>query len=257
MYEGLTEIFQQVENLAPTAALVFTRVAAVVALLPGFGELMLPLRVKLAGAVAFSMVVWPTVAPALAGIGANGVGLVTAILAEAAVGTLVGLSVRLLVMALQLAGSIAAQTTSVAQMFGAGATPDPMPAIGNLLFLGGIALVMAGGLHVKAALSLIETYRLFPVASVPDPGEVAAWGVGGVARAFRLAFTLAAPFLVASFAYNLALGAINRAMPALAVAFIGAPAITAGSIALLAVVGGTILMVWSGHVEDALIRLLR
>ncbi len=54
-----------------------------------------------------------------------------------------------------------------------------------------------------------------------------------MAQAFALGFSLAAPFVIAGFAYNLALGAINRAMPQLMVAFIGAPAITAGGLLIL------------------------
>ena len=69
---------------------------------------------------------------------------------------------------------------------------------------------------------------------LPVPAaDVAAWGTARVAQAFALGFSLAAPFVIAGFAYNLALGAINRAMPQLMVAFIGAPAITAGGLLIL------------------------
>jgi flagellar biosynthetic protein FliR len=44
--------------------------------------------------------------------------------------------------------------------------------------------------------------------------------------------------------YNLALGAINRAMPALMVSFIGAPALSAGGLALLAILMPFLLSVW-------------
>ncbi|HBQ37312.1 MAG TPA: flagellar biosynthesis protein FliR, partial [Rhodobacteraceae bacterium] len=64
-------------------------------------------------------------------------------------------------------------------------------------------------------------------------------------HAFALAFTLAAPFLIASLIYNVALGVINRAMPQLMVAFVGAPAITAGALFLMFLVMPLILVVWS------------
>ncbi|OZA12754.1 MAG: hypothetical protein B7Y02_06935 [Rhodobacterales bacterium 17-64-5] len=44
--------------------------------------------------------------------------------------------------------------------------------------------------------------------------------------------------------YNLALGAINRAMPQLAVSMVGAPALTLGGLALLAVATPLLLAVW-------------
>ena len=56
------------------------------------------------------------------------------------------------------------------------------------------------------------------------PGQdVAEWGVARVGAAFALALGLAAPFVIAAVLYNLALGVINKAMPQLMVALVGAP----------------------------------
>ena len=66
-----------------------------------------------------------------------------------------------------------------------------------------------------------------------------------MSRAFSLAFLLAAPFVIASVIYNLALGVINRAMPQLMVAFVGAPVITLGGIVLLFLASPLMLSVWN------------
>ena len=149
-----------------------------------------------------------------------------------------------MVIALQLAGSIAAQSTALAQIFGAGVAPDPMPAIGNILMLAGITLAVASGLHVKAAVAMARSYEILPMGLPVPAADVAAWGTARVAQAFALGFSLAAPFVIAAFAYNLALGAINRAMPQLMVAFIGAPAITAGGLLILMLAAPVILHFW-------------
>ncbi len=73
-----------------------------------------------------------------------------------------------------------------------------------------------------------------------------------VTDAFGLAVSLAAPFAVASFAYNLALGAINRAMPQLMVAFVGAPAITAGALLLLWIAAPDMLFHWADRLDAVL-----
>ena len=65
MPEGLAELLDLTEAGLVGFILVFTRVAVVVGLLPGFGERVIPARVRLAAAVAFAMVVWPMLAPAL------------------------------------------------------------------------------------------------------------------------------------------------------------------------------------------------
>lgn len=237
---------------------VFTRVGAAAALAPGFGEQAIPARVKLAVAVAFTLIVWPSIAPvavdapATVAAAERPAALWRLILAEAAAGLCLGLSVRLLVFALQYAGSIAAQSTAVAQILGGGVTPDPMPAVGGVLTLAGVTLAMSAGLHVKLATAMIGSYSVLPFGVFPVAGDLAAWGVARGAQAFALAFGLAAPFVVAALLYNLALGAINRAMPQLMVAFIGAPAITGGALILLFVAGPVALIHWAGLVDEVL-----
>lgn len=226
--------------------LVFTRVGAVVALLPGFGERMIPARVKLGVALAFSVVTWSL----LGGVAADPARpFYLMLVIEAGIGLLVGLAFRLMVIALQLAGSIASQSTALAQIFGAGATPDPMPAIGNILMLAGVTLAVASGLHVKAAVAMARSYEILPMGLPVPAADIAAWGTARVAQTFALGFSLAAPFVIASFAYNVALGAINRAMPQLMVAFVGAPAITAAGLLILMLAAPTILTFWNGRLD--------
>lgn len=164
-------------------------------------------------------------------------------LSESIVGLAMGLGVRLFVLALQTAGSIAAQATSLAQILG-GAGVEPIPALGYILVVAGLALAVMSGLHVQAVQMMIGSYNVFPVGQFADSSLLSQWGVTRVAQAFSLAFTLAAPFLVASLVYNLALGAINRAMPQLMVAFVGAPVITWGALFLLFVSAPFMLVVW-------------
>lgn len=229
---------------------VFLRIGAVMALLPAFGETAVPLRVRLALALAFTMVVTPAVAPLQ--LPARGGEQVAALAAEVAVGLCLGLLLRLLVLALQTAAAIAAQASSLAQIFGGSAGAEPQPAIGHLLTLAGLALAVSAGLHLRVAEALIGSYALFPAGAFPAPGPVAAWGTARTGAAFALAFTLAAPFLVASLVYNVALGVINRAMPQLMVAFVGAPALTLGGLALLLAAAPALLGVWRAALLGAL-----
>jgi flagellar biosynthesis protein FliR len=251
MLEGLAEVLDLSEAALASAVLVFMRIGAIMALLPGFGEQAIPMRVRLGLTVAFTMVVWPLLAPELLAVDPTRP-FVAMMVIEAGVGLLFGLSIRLLVMALQFAGAIAAQSTSLAQIFGPNATPDPMPAMGNILMLAGVTLAVTAGLHVKAAVAMAESYAILPMGVPVSGADVAAWGMARVAQAFALGLSLAAPFVIAAFAYNLALGAINRAMPQLMVAFVGAPAITAGGILILLLAAPAILQVWTGRMDATL-----
>lgn len=245
MIEGLARILDLTQGGLAAFVLVFVRTGSVVALLPGFGEHFIPPRIRLALTLAFTLVVAPLAAPVVD----PDRPFFLLMLIEAGAGLMIGLALRLMVLALQLAGSIAAQSTALAQIFGAGATPDPMPAIGNILMLAGVTLAVAADLHVKVALTLARSYEVLPVGAALPAADVLAWGASRVAMAFGLGFSLAAPFVIAAFAYNVALGAINRAMPQLMVAFIGAPAITAFSILLLMLAAPLILTTWSGRLD--------
>lgn len=221
--------------------IVFMRVGAMVSLVPAFGEQSVPARVKLGLAVAFTFIVVPAapVAPPMM-VASQIVGL---ILAEAMTGLFLGMMLRLFILALQVAGSIAAQSTSLSQLFG-GAGMDPLPAMGHVLVVGGLALATIMGLHVQIAEFMINSYTLVPVGKVIPSDMLTRAGVAEISRAFALGFTLAAPFVIASLIYNVTLGVINKAMPQLMVAFVGAPAITAGGLIILMLAAPLMLSIW-------------
>lgn len=231
--------------------LVFLRVGSVVALMPGFGEQSVPVRVKLALSIAATMALVPLLTPqemdawTLASLGKF-------VLAEPFAGLIFGIGLRLFVMVLQTAGTIAAQSTSLSQILGN--TAEPMPAIGHILVIGGLALAMMAGLHVKMLGYIAHSYTLIPAGEFPSPELISNWAVQQVSQSFSLAFQLSAPFVIVSLLYNLALGAINRAMPQLMVAFVGAPAITAAGMVLLALLVPSILLTWLAEMDLFLVN---
>ncbi|WP_299984271.1 flagellar biosynthetic protein FliR [uncultured Ruegeria sp.] len=229
---------------------VFFRVSALVSLLPAFGERSIPTRVKLAVALAFTLIVVPAI-PAVE-VSPGLPNMAGSICIEILIGLMLGIGLRLFVLALQTAGSIAAQATSLSQILG-GAAAEPVPAMGYLLTLAGLVLAVLLGLHIRAAQFMIHSYTLFPMGTLPAAPDLSQWGVAQVARSFGLAFALAVPFVIASLIYNLALGVINRAMPQLMVAFVGAPAITFAGLFLLFAGTPLILSTWS----DALFAFLQ
>lgn len=246
---GLEAAFQLWWAQLVEAFFVFLRLGAVMALLPAFGERSVPARVRLALTLAFTIIVTPlsdglraplTATDPLARAGV-----------EIAVGLALGIALRLIFLSLQIAGTIAANVVSLSQILG-GVSVDPQPAMGHILAVAGLALAVINGLHLKAIHAMVESYAVFPGATAPNAADMATWGTARVAQAFALSFSLAAPFVIASVIYNLALGAINRAMPQLMVAFVGAPAITMGGLVLLFVCAPLMLSVWLGAFDALL-----
>ncbi|OCX65302.1 flagellar biosynthesis protein FliR [Thioclava sp. SK-1] len=250
----MTELLAEVLDLTRygffMAFTVFIRVGAASAVMPAFGEKAVPMRVRLGIAGAFTIIVMPSVAPELAPQIGDGFPY-AALLPETAAGLLMGIMLRLFVLALQTAGTIAAQATSLSQLFG-GSIGEQQPAIGHMMIMAGFAVAVHMGLHVQMVELLIGSYNAFPFGEFPNPELVRSWGSAGVSTTFKLAFSIAAPFVIAGVVYNVALGAINRAMPQLMVAFVGAPALTLGGLIMLAIALPSGLMMWHGALSEFL-----
>ncbi|MCF8510061.1 MAG: flagellar biosynthetic protein FliR [Rhodobacteraceae bacterium] len=239
-FAGLLDLIGLGQDFAVAALFVFLRIGAAMALIPAFGENSVPQRLRLFIALAFTAVVAPAAMPLMPkdpGLMATAVEIVA--------GLALGAAFRLFILALQTAGAMIAQATSLSQIT-AGAPPEPQPAVGHLLTAAGLALAVMAGLHVKVAAVLILSYSILPAGAFPNASDITEWGVWQIAQAFSLAFSLAAPFTIAALMYNLALGGINRAMPALMVSFIGAPALSAAGLVLLALLSPLLLGVWTG-----------
>jgi flagellar biosynthetic protein FliR len=237
----MTEALLDLHDLAMPHVLaflaVFLRVGAMMLLLPGFGDRMIPTRIRLVVGFALAVAATPVVAPPAS--------ITPALVAsEGAIGLAFGAVLRCVAQALLMAGTMAAQLTSLAQLFG---SVEPSSAIGNTLNIAGLCLIMAAGLPVWLVEMIVRSYDVLPMGAVMPGSDVAIWGVSRLAHAFALALGLAAPFALAAMVYNLAMGVINRAMPQLMVALVGAPAITGASGVILLLAAPVILMAWKGQ----------
>jgi flagellar biosynthetic protein FliR len=219
--------------------LLFARIGTMVMLLPGLGELSVPVRVRLVVALLLAAVLFPLHRAAyVIDLRAPGP-VVIALAQELLVGVVLGLTARLTISALQVAGSV------VAQQLGLGfvTTVDPTQGqqgiiLGNFLTMLGITLIFATDLHHMVIAALHDSYRLFRPGEVPVAGDIAMLVTRIVGGAFRVGIQLAAPFLVFGLVFNLALGILSRLMPQMQVFFVGMPlSIIIGFLILLLVVG--------------------
>lgn len=230
---------------AEGAVLIFLRVGAAMAALPAFGEQTIPARIRLVIALMFSAAITPAVLPGL-----QSASLEQGFFPEIVIGLFLGLSVRLFVLALMTAGTIAANATSLSQLFPSGA--EPQPAISQLLVVTGLALAVQADLHLRLIEFLILSYDLMPGGVWPQSAVLARLSLAQSSNAFALAFMIAMPFVIASLLYNVALGVINRAMPQLMVSLVGAPALSLGGLMLLALVSPLALVVWLNAINGFL-----
>jgi flagellar biosynthesis protein FliR len=183
--------------LAATFMLVFARIGTMVMLLPGLGELSVPVRVRLTVALVLSAVLLPphrnayhidlrTFGPVLAMLGQ-----------ELLIGAVLGLTARITISALQVAGSAIAQQLGLGFVTAVDPTMGQQAVIvGNFLTVLGVALIFTTDLHHLVIAALNDSYTLFQPGEVPLFGDIAALTTRTVASAFRIGIQLSAPFLV-------------------------------------------------------------
>ena len=221
-------------------ALAYARIQACLLTLPGFGERLLTVRVKVAVAMALT--------PLFAQPAAVPDGLpVVAVAAEMATGAMLGLFVRLLAFALDIAATALAQSASLSQILGISEDMPPHP-IGNLLHLAGLATLFALGLPVMVCRLLADSFQLRPTGAWPQAGDVVRMIVPLLADSFALAMVLASPFILGGLLFQLLSGVVARVMPALPIVFLLAPAAILVALIALAIVTPSVLGLWADHV---------
>jgi flagellar biosynthetic protein FliR len=242
--------------LAATFILVFARVGTMVMLLPGLGEMSVPVRVRLTIALVLAAVLLPlhrnayqldlrTFGPVLAMLGD-----------ELFIGAVLGLTARLTISALQIAGTV------VAQQLGLGFVTQIDPTqgqqnviVGNFLTMLGITLIFATDLHHLVIAALDGSYTVLHPGEVPLLGDVAAHTTRVVASAFRIGIQLSAPFLVFGLLFNLGLGVLSRLMPQMQVFFVGLPVSILVGLLILLLVLGAMMSLFLGSVSDVMHQL--
>ncbi len=231
--------------------LVFARLGSVIMLLPGFGEAYVSPRVRLLFALVLSVVVLPLVAQHLPNMPGSPIVLVIHLVTEVFIGVFIGISVRFLVSALQMAGTVLAYQSSLANAF----VFDPASAQQSALssaFLSttGVLLIFVTNLHHLMLAGIIDSYQVFEVgASLPvsDMSETAARLLG---RSFVLAMQIAAPFVVVGLLFSLGVGLVNRLIPQVQVFFIAMPMQIAGGFLVLSLTLTGAMMWFLGAFEN-------
>jgi flagellar biosynthetic protein FliR len=224
-----------------------------VMLLPGLGELSVPVRVRLTVALVLTAVLLPAHRNAYQVDLRTFWPVVEMLGQEMLIGAVLGLTARLTISALQVAGSVIAQQLGLGFVTAVDPTMGQQAAIvGNFLTVLGVTLIFTTDLHYLVIAALNDSYTLFRPGEVPLLGDIAALTTGTVASAFRIGIQLSAPFLVFGLLFNLGLGVLSRLMPQMQVFFVGIPlSILIGFLILLLVVGA-MMATFLGSVESVL-----
>jgi len=208
------------------------RVAGLVMVAPVFGSRLIPARVKVALALAVTMVVAPALPAPQVGSGWLGLGF--AAMQETLVGLAMGFMLQMIFDALVIAG----QTIAMTMGLGFAMLVDPqrgvaVPVLSQFFVILGILIFLSLDGHLALLQTLADSFRLLPVGALPSTDGL--WSlIGWGTQMFAGAVSIALPAVVAILVVNIAFGVMSRAAPTLNLFAIGFPAaLLVGFIVLL------------------------
>jgi flagellar biosynthetic protein FliR len=235
--------------------LAFSRVSAMVMLLPGLGETNIPVRIKLSIALLLTMIILPLHRQAYQIDLQSLAPLLVMMLHEIIIGIVLGATARVTFSALQVAGAVIAQQMGLGFVTSVDPTQGQQGVlVGNFLTMLGVTMLFATDSHHLVIAALSDSYKVFAPGELVPSGDVASLATQAFGAAFKLGLQLSAPFLVFGLVFNVGLGILARLMPQMQVYFVGAPlSIMLGFLILalvLAATMGTFLGYFDGVMRD-------
>jgi|TARA_R110002096_G_scaffold435927_1_gene664314 flagellar biosynthesis protein FliR len=224
--------------------LIFTRLGAMTMMLPALGETSVPPRVRLFLSLSISLIIYGLIRTTIPIMPVSPVALGVLLVCEVLVGVMMGLSIRLLVSSLHIAGTVMAMQSglAMAQAFDP-AQGGQSSLVATFMTLLGVTLVFVTDLHHLMISAMYNSYNLFPIGGEIIVGGFAELITETVANAFKLGIQMAAPIIVYALVFNAGLGVIARLVPSLQVFFVAIPInITMGFVILAVVIAAS--MAW-------------
>lgn len=204
--------------------LVFARIGAAIVYMPGFGELYVAMRSRLAFALLLTLALFPMVRELAPPLPSHPAELGILVLGEVTIGIFFGLICRLLLLATLSAGMIIALQIGIANALTSDPTSAQQGAVtGNFLIAAAVVLIFATGLDHLTIRALAGTYGVFPPGEMPNLGDMADMFARVVEDSFVLAMQMTAPFLVYGLVVQIGMGLLARLMPTLQVFFVIMP----------------------------------
>ena len=200
-----------------------TRILGLIATAPLFGNLSIPIRVKIGLGVMLTLVIAPTV-PAIPATDPMSLAGALILMQQLIIGLSMGFAMRIVFAAVEMAGEVAGLTMG----FGFATFFDPQTrartsAIAQFLALLTLMLFLALNIHLSMLATLADSFVSMPISgSLAGTGafrQIANWG----ALIFTAGTQLALPIIAALLITNIALGILTRAAPQLNLFGIGFP----------------------------------
>lgn len=237
-------------NWAPAFALVFARIAAAMALLPGLGESVAPATVRIGLALSLTILLLPELQPLVPVVPDAGMSMGLMVVGEVITGLWFGWVARLIALALPIGAQVTGYMIGLSSVL----QPDPelgaqSSALGKLFQLAAPVLLLVSGMYRLPVIALDGLFQLVPpghILPATDSMEVA---VAAVGKTFSLALQLASPFVVLGIVWHLAVGQVARVGARMQIYFVSMPGQILTGLTLLTMTVGAIILAWQDGVQ--------
>ncbi len=225
------EVSQSPQTFMVLVGLSFARLVSFFSIVPFFGGAAVPARVKVATAMAFVIILYPSLAasvPENQTLGFGPLGFIALLAKEVLLGFTLGFIASLVFEAVQVAGRIVdfQRGSTMAELY-APQVQSRVSELGQFKLQLAIILFIAVGAHRLFINSILQSFEFIPILTFPKfaPGwSPAAESITKLtASVLSIGLQLAAPALIALLLTDLFFGIINRVAPQVNVFFLSMP----------------------------------
>ena len=220
---------------------VVARLSFIIFFLPGIGEQVIPTRARAFLLIGVALAI--TTSGFITGPASTDLTTLFGLLVtEIFIGFALGVMLRATIWMMTIAGSVIAQSIGLSQFLAPALEHEAQTLTANLLSMAGAAVLLSANFHVEVIVSLMRLYTDIPLGALTLlSGPMLAQSLYS---AFGFALLLAWPFVAVNLLYNVSLGFINKALPSLMVAFVGAPFMVGAGTMMLALSIAGLLIAW-------------
>lgn len=204
--------------------MIFTRIAAALMLLPGFGGRILQARMRLMLALSIAFVLMPVIAPLYPPQPSTVSRLLLMILGEATVGLFLGVMTQVLMATLHIAGTFIGFQTGLTNAFSFDAVAEQQSQLLTSFFTNvALVIIFATDLHHLMLRALVDSYDLFRPGHPLPFNDFTATLARSLTTSFALGVKISAPLLVFGLVFYSGLGLLSRLVPQMQVFFVALP----------------------------------
>jgi flagellar biosynthetic protein FliR len=238
--------------------LIVARFGTAIMLMPGFGDVYVPARVRLSLVLLIAMILTPIIGPILPPEPTQPASLLKLVAGELFVGAFLGGLIRVLMSSMTTAGTVIAYHAGAANAL----VFDPVSiqqssVYATFLVNMAMVLIFVTDLHHLMLEAVYDSYNVLPPGALFDFGnysEAMAWKV---AESFAVGMRIASPVIVTGVIFYVGLGLLSRLMPQMQVFFIGLPIQIFLGLSVLGLSLPIMMYTFLTYFEEGLIYLLR